>query len=134
MNGASHALSAYQSLAADYNGNGTVGLTDAIDVLKHVVGLPAPDPAWRFVNEIDASIPGTTSHILTPGILPTTMGADLSGATPVHVGLVGFLTGDVDGSFAGAPGSPDLDVVQPSYFVDLTAGNGLQLSQFGVYA
>ena len=132
VNGAGRALSPYQSLAADYNGNGTVGLTDAIDVLKHVVGLPAPDPAWRFVNEIDATIPGKVG--LTPGTLPATIGADMSGtATQVHVGLVGILNGDVDGSFAGAPESQDLDVQQPTYFVDLTSAHGLQLSQFGVY-
>ena len=132
VNGAGRALSPYQSLAADYNGNGAVGLTDAIDVLKHVVGLPAPDPAWRFVNEIDATIPGKVG--LTPGTLPATIGADVSGAAAqVHVGLVGLLNGDVDGSFAGAQGSQDLDDLQPSYFVDLTSAYGLQLSQFGVY-
>ena len=132
VNGAGSALSPYQSLAADYTGDGTVGLTDAIDVLKHVVGLPAPDPAWRFVNEIDATIPGKVG--LTPGTLPATIGADVSGAAAqVHVGLVGLLNGDVDGSFAGAQGSQDLDDLQPSYFVDLTSSHGLQLSQFGVY-
>ena len=114
-------------------GNGAVGLTDAIDVLKHVVGLPAPDPAWRFVNEIDATIPGKVG--LTPGTLPATISADMSSAaTPVHVGLVGILNGDVDGSFAGTPESQDLDVQQPTYFDDLTRDYGfLQLSQFGVY-
>ena len=134
VNGAGRALSPYQSLAADYNGNGTVGLTDAIDVLKHVVGLPAPDPVWRFVNEIDATIPGKVG--LNPGTLPATIGADVSGtATQVHVGLVGILNGDVDGSFAGAPGSQDLDDLQPTYFDDLTRDYGfLQLSQFGVYS
>jgi len=115
------------------NGNGAVGLTDAIDVLKHVVGLPAPDPAWRFVNEIDATIPGKVG--LTPGTLPATIGANVSGAAAqVHVGLVGILNGDVDGSFAGEQGSQDLDDLQPTYFVDLTSAYGLQLSQFGVYA
>jgi hypothetical protein len=133
VNGAGHALSPYQSLAADYNGNGAVGLTDAIDVLKHVVGLPAPNPAWRFVNEIDTTIPGKVG--LNPGTLPATIDASVSGAAAqVHVGLVGFLIGDVDGSFAGAPGSQDLDLLQPSYFINLTNDYDLQLTQFGVYA
>jgi len=96
-----------------------------------VVGLPAPDPAWRFVNEIDATIPGKVG--LNPGTLPATISADMSAATPVHVGLVGILNGDVDGSFAGASGSQDLDNLQSTYFVDLTSAYGLQLSQFGVY-
>jgi hypothetical protein len=132
VNGAGKPLSPYQSLAADYNGDGTVGLTDAIGVLKHVVGLPAPDPVWKFVNEIDAGIPGKVG--LNPGILPGTISADVSGAvTQVHVGLVGILIGDVDGSFAGMQGSLDLDLLQLTYFVDLTYAHGLQLSQFGVY-
>ena len=58
VNGTGKALSPYQALAADYDGNGLVQLTDAIGVLKHVVGLTAPDPAWRFVNELDTTVPG----------------------------------------------------------------------------
>jgi hypothetical protein len=34
----------YQSIAADFDQNGEVGLTDAIGVLKMVVGLAAPTP------------------------------------------------------------------------------------------
>jgi uncharacterized delta-60 repeat protein len=132
VNGAGKPLSPYQSLAADYNGDGTVGLTDAIGVLKHVVGLPAPDPVWKFVNEIDAGIPGKVG--LSPGTLSATINADVSGAAAqVHVGLVGILIGDVDGSFPGAQGGLDLDLLQPTYFADLTSAHGLQLSQFGIY-
>jgi hypothetical protein len=132
VNGAGKPLSPYQTLAADYNGDGTVGLTDAIGVLKHVVGLPAPEPVWKFVNEIDTSIPGKVG--LNPGTLPATISADVSGAAAqIHVGLVGILIGDVDGSFAGASGSQDLDLLQPAYFTDLASAHGLQLSQFGVY-
>ncbi len=124
VNGAGKPLSPYQTLAADFDGNGTVGLTDAIGVLKHVVGLDAPDPAWKFVNETEAN-PSATS---TPGI-------DLSGATgPVHLGLVGYLTGDVDGSYAGASGAVDLDTIEPTYFTSLVDNNpGLNLTQFGIY-
>jgi hypothetical protein len=132
VNGAGKPLSPYQTLAADYDGDGTVGLTDAIGVLKHVVGLPSPDPVWRFVSESDMSIPGKVD--LNPGTLPDTINADVSAAVAqVHVGLVGILIGDVDGSFAGAAGSQDLDLLQPTYFADLTYAHGLQLSQFGVY-
>ena len=130
----SNPLSPYQTLAADYDGNGTVGLTDAIGVLKHVVGLTAPAPTWHFVNEIDTTIPGKTGN-LNPGTPQATINADLSGAGPVHIGLVGYLRGDVDGSYAGAPGALDLDTTQSGYFTTLvTSHAGLNLSQFGIYS
>ena len=132
VNGAGKALSPYQALAADYDGNGLVQLTDAIGVLKHVVGLTAPDPAWRFVNELDATVPSKTT--LSPGVAETSITASLSASSPVKVSLVGYLTGDVDGSFAGATGALDLDNTQASYFTALvTANSGLSLAQFGVY-
>jgi hypothetical protein len=78
------------------------------------------------------SIPGKAG--LNPGTLPDTINADVSAAVAqVHVGLVGILIGDVDGSFAGAEGSQHLDLLHPTYFTDLTTAHGLQLSQFGVY-
>jgi hypothetical protein len=125
VNGANKPLSPYQTLAADFDGNGTVGLTDAIGVLKHVVGLPTTDPVWKFVNETEAT-PTATS----------TASVNLNGATgPVHVGLVGYLTGDVDGSYAGASGAIDLDTSQPSYFQTLVdnSNSTLNLAQFGIY-
>ena len=63
VNGTGKALSPDQALAADYDGNGLVQLTDAIGVLKHVVGLTAPDPVWRFVNELDTTVPNTVLFI-----------------------------------------------------------------------
>ena len=134
VNGTGKALSPYQALAADYDGNGLVQLTDAIGVLKHVVGLTAPDPAWRFVNELDATVPSKTT--LSPGLAQTSITASLSASSPVKVGLVGYLTGDVDGSYAGATGALDLDITQASYFTALLDGNqglGLSSAQFGVY-
>ena len=107
-----------------------MGLTDAIGVLKHVVGLQAPAPAWHFVNELDASIPAKTT--LNPDPPQAAINVNLSGATAVHVGLVGYLSGDVDGSYAGLAGALDLDVNQPSYFQNLTTATGLSLSQFGM--
>jgi Ca2+-binding RTX toxin-like protein len=130
VNGANQPVSPYQTFAADFDGNGTVGLTDAIGVLKHVVGLAAPDPTWHFVNEADTSVPSKTT--LSPGTPQATVTADLSGTSPVHVGLVGYLSGDVDGSYAGASGALDLDVTQPTYIATLVASHpGLTASQFG---
>ena len=132
VNGTGKALSPYQALAADYDGNGLVQLTDAIGVLKHVVGLTAPDPAWRFVNELDTTVPSKTT--LSPGVAQTSITASLSASSPVKVGLAGYLTGDVDGSYAGVTGALDLDITQASYFTALvTANSGLSLAQFGVY-
>ena len=129
VNGTGKALSPYQALAADYDGNGSVQLSDAIGVLKHVVGLTAPDPTWYFVNEIDSTVPAKAG--LTPGEPQTSIAASLSGTSPVHVGLVGYLSGDVDGSFAGASGATALD---SSYFTTLvSAHSDLSLAQFGVY-
>ena len=132
VNGAGNALSPYQALAADFDGNGIVQLSDAIGVLKHVVGLTTQQPVWHFVNEIDSLVPAKAN--LTPGLPQASIQIDTSALSPIHVGLVGYLAGDVDGSFSGAAGALDLDALQASYFADLTAGHGLSLTQFGVYA
>jgi len=121
VNGANQPLSPYQILAADFDGSGSVGLTDAIGVLKHVVGLPTTAPAWYFVSETSAS-----------PTWPPIVNADLSGASPVPVGLVGYLAGDVDGSYAGAGAA---SVLPASYFDTLINNHpGLSYSQFGIYA
>jgi Ca2+-binding RTX toxin-like protein len=135
VNGAGKPLSPYQVYAADFDANGKVELSDAIAVLKHVVGLTSPDPQWIFFNETDSSVssmlsPGKSS--LNPGTVPASINVDLSAASPVPVGLVGVLRGDVDGSYAPA-GNP-LDLVSRAYFDTLLVGHPeLSLSQFGVY-
>ncbi len=129
-NGANQPLSPYQTMAADFDANGTVGLTDAIGVLKHVVGLAAPEPTWHFVNETATSVPAKTT--LSPGTPQATVTADLSGTSRVHVRLVGYLSGDVDRSYAGPAGALDLDVTQPTYIATLVASHpGLTVAQFG---
>ncbi len=130
VNGNGKPLSPYQALAADFDGNGTVDLTDSIGVLKHVVGLTSPEPTWHFVNERDTSVPGKAN--LNPGVPLTTANADLGGGNPVHMGLVGYVSGDVDGSDGGLAGALDLDNTQTSYFQNLTTATGLSLSQFGL--
>ena len=128
VNGASKALSPYQALAADFDGNGKVELTDAIGVLKHVVGLTAFQPAWHFLNELDPSVPNLPK--LAPGAPQTSVIASLGAGSPVHVGLVGYLSGDVDGSYALGSGN-----VPESYFGTLVREHPteLSLSQFGIY-
>ena len=131
VNGAGKPLSPYQALAADYDGNGVVQLSDAIGVLKHVVGLSTQAPVWHFVHEIDPLVPAKAG--LLPGAPQTSIPIDTSAAGSIQVGLVGYLSGDVDGSFSGAPGAVDLDTLQAGYFTALTTAHDLSLSQFGVY-
>ena len=141
VNGKDQALSPYQALAADFDGNGGVELNDAIGVLKHVVGLTGagtPTPVWKFVDEASEAVAAITAvggDPLRPGQPPAIV-LDLTGdAATVHVGLVGYLRGDVDGSFAGAAGALDLDDTQPGFFEALVADNpALSLAQFGIYA
>ncbi len=137
VNGTGKLLSPYQAYAADFDANGKVELSDAIAVLKHVVGLTSPDPQWIFFNETDSSVssmlsPGKSS--LSPGTVPAPISVDLSVASPVHVGLVGVLRGDVDGSYN--PAGNLLDNGNRVYFDDLIALHpelNLNPSQFGVY-
>jgi len=126
VNGVGKALSPYQSYAADFDGNGKVELSDAIAVLKHVVGLPSPDPQWLFFNQGDATVPGKSS--LNPGTTPL-LAVNLAASGTTHVGLVGVLRGDVDGSYSGG-GAQTADM---NYFQLLAVDSGLSLSQFGVY-
>jgi subtilisin-like proprotein convertase family protein/subtilisin family serine protease len=138
VNGANQPLSPYQALAADFDGNSRVELNDAIGVLKHVVGLTGtgtPKPEWRFVDEASAAVVAIKdAAALSPG-QPPAINLDLTGAdATVQVGLVGYLRGDVDGSFAGAAGALDLDDAQPGYFTALVAEQpALNLAQFGIY-
>jgi hypothetical protein len=129
VNGSGQALSPYQTLAADYNGNGSVELSDAIDVLKYVVGLPGTQPSWKFLNET-TPIAGITANPTQPGSMPGLEMPTDNGTSTLRVGLVGFLRGDVDGSYAGAANAEGLS---QDYFTALAIENGLNASQFGVY-
>lgn len=129
VNGSGQALSPYQTLAADYNGNGTVELSDAIDVLKYVVGLPGTQPSWKFLSETTA-IAGITAEPTQPGSMPGLELPTDNGTSTLRVGLVGFLRGDVDGSYAGAANAEGLS---RDYFTELALEHNLNASQFGVY-
>jgi Ca2+-binding RTX toxin-like protein len=128
------ALSPYQAHAADFDANGTVSLADALGVLRHAVGRPAPEPAWIFFDEASPALPLTPPT--APGA-PAALQATLpSGAT---LGLVGVLRGDVDGSWTPPAGAADLDDIAGTYFQDLVAalnagpGPDVSLAQWGIY-
>jgi len=95
VNAPGQAVTAYQSYAADFDGNGKVELTDAIGVLKRIVGLDAPSPAWLFFNQ--PGNPITLSDKLNPGT-PPALAADIAGTSATNVALVAVLRGDVVGS------------------------------------
>jgi hypothetical protein len=134
VNAPGRPLSPYQALAADFDGNGAVSLADALGVLRHTVGLPAATaPRLAFVDEAAPGMPARATT--SPGVVPAT----LAGVTPVngHVGLVGVLRGDVDGSWEAPAGTARLDA---AYFTDLEQrldaqhpSAGFELSQWGVY-
>ena len=123
-------LSPYQTLSADINANGKVELSDAIDVLKYVVGLKdGTQPTWKFLNET-TKIASITAEPTQPGNVPALELPTDNGSYSVRVGLVGFLRGDVDGSYAGAANAEGLS---REYFTALATEQQLNASQFGVY-
>jgi methionine-rich copper-binding protein CopC len=94
-------LSPYQAVAADFDQSGSVDLTDAIGVLKMVVGLNAPAPTWKYFDDakLASAYNATQSLNHKAWSAGAVMGA--STTTDTTVKLVGVLTGDVDGSWAG---------------------------------
>jgi len=100
-----------QLLAADYDQDGSIGLSDAIGVLKHVVGLTAPEVKLSFVKNSSApadlsvdSYNKSDAYGKTSSNKPTTSGwvsnpITIDPTQTTSVELVGFLTGDVDGSW-----------------------------------
>jgi hypothetical protein len=107
-------LSPYQVIAADFDQSGEVDLTDAIGVLKLVVDLAAPTPTWKHFDHAKLSanykvtdplsVDYKAGSALRPGDWRGDAAlADIS-AVPADVGLVGVLTGDVDGSWTGVSG------------------------------
>jgi hypothetical protein len=126
-----HVWSPYQWLAADADGNGHVGLSDAVGLLRHAVGLPGATPTWAFVDERDLTMP--TRANASPGPVPESLTVD----TTMPIGLVGILRGDVDGSRMPAAGASMLDDAYFTELVDeLTAVDpsaGISLGQWGIY-
>ncbi len=94
-------LSPYQAVAADFDQSGSVDLGDAIGVLKMVVGLAAPTPAWKYF--VDAKLASFYNATQSLNHKAWSAGAamDVSSTADSMVKLVGVLTGDVDGSWAG---------------------------------
>lgn len=133
VNPPGQALSPYQALAADFNTDGAVGLADAIAVLRYVVGLSSVQPVWHLVDESSVAVAGITQNPTTPGFAPDVVVKTSQDAVSQHVGLVAYLSGDVNGSYGGPSGALDLDNTNPSYFESLVAASGISPAQFGIY-
>lgn len=137
VNPAGAPISPFQSLAADADGDGHVGLADALAVLRHSVGHSAgtsavPAPGWVFIDERDTTL--AARPVLEPGAPPLlSVGVDPAAATPAHLGLVAVLRGDVDGSHVSAAGAATLDSAHPGYLEALIDELGVSPSRFGVY-
>jgi hypothetical protein len=107
-------LSPYQVIAADFDQSGQVDLTDAIGVLKLVVDLAAPTPTWKHFDHAKLSAnykvtdPLSVDYKAGSALRPGDWRGDAAladvSAVPADVGLVGVLTGDVDGSWTGVSG------------------------------
>jgi hypothetical protein len=102
VNSNNTALSPYQAIAADFDQSGDVGLTDAIGVLKMVVGLSAPTPTWKYYDDTKLNSTYTSAQSLNPKNWTTTAVISDTGTADSSVKLVGVLTGDVDGSWVAA--------------------------------
>ena len=99
--GNSTPLSPYQAIAADFDQNGKVELTDAIGVLKMVVGLNAPSPTWTYYDDAKLTLAYQAAESLNPEVWTTTAAVADASSVASSVKLVGVLAGDVDGSWSG---------------------------------
>lgn len=126
--GAGAVPSSYQAFAADFNGDGRVEQQDAVDVLRHVVGLDAPAPQWLLLDAADPSLAGREA--LQPGQAPSIC---LSPAdADAHQVLVGVLRGDVDGSFTG-PAGTGIGPIDPAGLAQPAMAMPTDPALFGVY-
>ena len=127
VNSAGRGISPYQYLAADFNADGSVTLTDAIDVLKNVVGLPSPSVELVFLDSANLDVAQIGMSPLQPGLPP---GVQINvGSASVYLGLIGYVKGDVDGSYAGS----GTESLPDEYFTALAEELNVNLSQFGIY-
>lgn len=133
LTGEQPAVSAYQFMAADLNGDGRVTAADALAILKLASGLTTgPAAKWEFVAETtDYWNPATNSMASSRLSAPT----GLASVAGNGAGVVAVLTGDVNGSWAplDATGAPLATYpVQPAEsFASLSASLGVPVEQWG---
>lgn len=131
------AVSPYQVMAADVNGNGTVTSADALAILRMAVRLGSALPQeWFFVEERRDFWDETANAGQGAFALSRTSAAwdrtILSGPDTESLNLVGVLKGDVNGSWVAPTGSQDLDNLDPNYFQNLAVAIGVPVDQWGI--
>jgi len=134
VNGQQLAVSPFQFMAADANGDGRVTSADALAILKMAVKLPsATTPQWMFVEDTrdfydDAN--GVFTLNRSNASWDRTITANVAGDTTEN--LVGIIKGDVNGSWATPAGSQYVETLQPNYFTDLSNLIHTPVSEWGV--
>jgi len=85
-------------VAADFDGNGVVNLTDVLNLLKYYLGKSTGGvaPQWVFVEEGVTQAQGAAFS--TSNALPDPITEPSNHDSPIQ--LIGILRGDVDGSWA----------------------------------
>ena len=133
IDGVQAAVSPYELIAADVNGDGRVNASDALNVLKMAVGLSgAPAAQWIFVPETQ-TFWNTATNTATIGktSVPTAFALSATPQANTTMNLVGILRGDVNASWAAPTGSQTLGL---SYFAALSQSTGAPLSTWGITA
>lgn len=95
-------LRPYQTVAADFDANGKVELSDVLNLLKFYLKKPlttALSPHWTFMDAHNADLNANGTPIDTANAEPAPIDWQQGELAPVQ--LVGVLRGDVDGSFTG---------------------------------
>lgn len=128
------AVSPYQFMAADANGDGKVTSADALAILKMALHhADAPQMQWLFVDETQDFWNETKQAFNTcrTGVSwESNMWVD--GSAHVDRNIVAVLLGDVDGSVSMPAASTSLDAINPAYFFDLAQKLQVPVAQWGL--
>ena len=129
-------VSPYQLLSADVDRNGKVTAADALNVLKMAIGrADAPSAHWEFVPEsADLWNETTQSFSVTRKNVPTDMNTALIGYESKPVNWVGYVRGDIDGSWqAASQAGIEAPQLSDSYFTTLADSLQVPVYQFGLH-
>ena len=129
-------VSPYQLLSADVDRNGKVTAADALNVLKMAVGrTDAPSAAWGFIPEsADLWNEAAQSFSVTRKAVPTNISTAVIDSPTKAVNWVGFISGDVDGSWQ-APSQAGIEAprLPDTYFRTLADSLQVPEYQFGIH-
>ena len=128
VNGVQLALSPFQIMSADVVGtDGRVTSADALAILKMSVGIPtAPTMEWMFVEET-RDLSGLSR---TNASWDHTINVNVQGDTTQN--LVGFIKGDVNGSWVPPTGTQYVETTDPTHFTALYNTLHIPMSEWGV--